>query len=277
MIDLHTHTTITDGTLTPKELIQKAKEIGLSAVAITDHDSIEGLDEAQSEADRLGIRLVKGIEFSVAYGENRLIHVLGLGIDPQNERFREMYIRFKQERSERLSHIFRKLQTQGVVIERKSVEKYVANGFMDRQAIAKYLVAEGYVSSMLDAWINYLDPINYIDGELLTPKEVFSAIHAAGGKAFLAHYHLVIGLKGYSDIEAHARLEELKGWGLDGMEYYYPSFSQEDTLRCAEFVEHFGFLKSGGTDFHGENREHIELGVGEGDFSVPDEVLEKMF
>jgi predicted metal-dependent phosphoesterase TrpH len=245
----------------------------LKAVAITDHDSIDGHSEAQCEADRLGVKLVKGIEFSVAYGENRLIHILGLEIDPQCEGFMSIYTQYRQERSERLPHVFQKLRTMGVQIERKDVEPFISGDYMDRQAIAKYMVANSIASSIKYAWVSFLDHIDYIDGELIKPEDAFSAIHAAGGKAFMAHFHLPIGLKGYSDEEARKRLKELKELGLDGMESFYPSFTMDDQFQCARYVAEFGFLISGGTDFHGANREHIKIGVGEGDFEVPDELL----
>ncbi|MBS2099407.1 PHP domain-containing protein [Carboxylicivirga linearis] len=276
MIDLHAHTTISDGTLTPKELIHLAKETGLEAVAITDHDSIAGLAEAQEEADKLGITLVSGIEFSAKFGENRLIHILGLGIDIHNDGFDKIYSNYRKERSEKLATVFEKLQSMGVAIGIDDVQLFVSGGYMDRQAIAKCLVAQGYTSSVKESWIKYLDKIVYTEGELIQPEDAFKAIHAAGGKAFLAHYHLPIGLKGYSEEEVQLKLKELKDLGLDGLECYYPSFSQYDQLRCENYIKDFDFIKSGGTDFHGANRPHIKLGVGEGDFKVPDELLEKI-
>jgi predicted metal-dependent phosphoesterase TrpH len=276
MIDLHAHTSISDGTVSPKELIYLAKEAGLSAVAITDHDSIDGLEEAQYEADRLGITLIKGIEFSTALGENRLVHILGLGIDPQNEGFKQIYTNYRQERSDLLSRVFEKLRSMGVSIDVEDVKPFITGGFMDRQAIAKCLVAEGITTSVKYSWKNYLDKIDYVEGELIKPEEAFKAIHAGGGKAFLAHFHLNIGLKGYSDEESYSFLKELKQLGLDGMEYYYPSFSEAEKLRCAAYIHDFDFMMSGGTDFHGANRPHIQLGVGEGDFKVPDELLEEI-
>lgn len=277
MIDLHTHTTISDGTLTPKELILRAKATGLSAVAITDHDSIDGLDEAQHEADKLGVTFINGIEFSTAFGTNRLIHILGLGIDPKNEGFMKIYSNYRQERSCSIPTIIDKLRSMGVEIDCEAVEPFVTGEFMDRQAIAKCLVDKGYTKSVKDSWINYLDKIDYIEGELIEPMDAFSAIHAAGGKAFLAHFTLPIGLKGYSDAEARTYLKQLKELGLDGMECYYPSFSEADRLLCAEYIEEYDLIKTGGTDFHGANRAHIKLGVGEGDFFVPDELLDNIY
>lgn len=273
MIDLHTHTNISDGSLSPMQLMQEAKKTGLSAIAVTDHDSIDGLDEAQYKADCLGIKLIKGIEFSIVYGVNRIIHILGLGIEPQSEEFMSIYTKYRQERSEKLPYVFQRLNAMGVPINQEEVEPYIAGDYMDRQAIAKYLVTKGYASSIKYAWIDFLDYIDYIEGELIKPKDAFAAIHAAGGKAFMAHFHLPIGLKGYSDEEARKILGALKELGLDGLEYFYPSFTEEDQQRCARYIKDFGFLKSGGTDFHGANRAHIKLGIGEGDFEVPDELL----
>jgi len=160
-----------------------------------------------------------------------------------------------------------------VIIRREDVEPHIIGGYMDRQAIARYLVAEGVVPSIKMAWMEYLDRVPYAEGELIEPKDAFRAIREGGGKSFLAHFHLPIGLKGYSEKETRRRLGELKEWGLDGLEYYYPSFTEEDRNRCARYIEEFGFLKSGGTDFHGENRAHIKLGTGEGGFKVPRELL----
>ncbi len=274
MIDLHAHSTISDGTASPKELVNLANQIGLSALALTDHDNIGGLDEAQKEADRTGLTLVKGIEFSVSYGDNRLIHILGLGIDPENDEFMKTYIRFRTLREERLEHVFDDLHKMGLDINRKDAEPFISGGFMDRHAVAKCIVSRGHAQRIYYAWINYLDKIPYIPGELISPKDAFSAIHAAGGKAVMAHFHLPIGLKGYTEAEARRRLKELKDFGLDGIEYHYPSYSEEDMLRCVGYIEEFDFIKSGGTDFHGENRPEIKLGIGRGDFKVPESILD---
>lgn len=276
MIDLHAHTTISDGTVSPRELIRLAKEVNLSAIAITDHDSIDGHTEAQNEADKLKIKLIKGIEFSVSYGENRLIHILGLGIDSQNNEFLDIYHTYRKIRSEKLDHVFDELSKMGVSINRKDVNPYIVGGYMDRQAIAKCLVDKGYASIIKHSWINYLDHIPYIEGELITPENAFKAIHAGGGKSFMAHYHLNIGLKGYTVSESKYHLKRLKDLGLDGLESYYPSFSPEDIRLCESYIKEFGFLKSGGSDFHGSNRPHVKLGVGEGEFCVPDTLLENI-
>ncbi len=274
MIDLHAHTSVSDGTVSPSELIRLAKKKGLEAIAITDHDTIDGHEEAEREALKLGMTLIKGIEFSVAYGEGRLLHILGLGLDGKADGFQAIYDRYRRTRSTKLTHVFRALRERGVDIHQEDVKPYVLGGYMDRQAIAKWLVDNRYAPIMKNAWVDYLDYIPYIEGELIDPKSAFDAIHAGGGKAFMAHFHLPIGLKGYTDEEARTHLAKLKEMGLDGLEYYYPTFTKEDQLRCAGYIEDFGFIKSGGTDFHGANRAHIDLGNGEGDFKVPGKLLE---
>ncbi len=276
MIDLHTHSNISDGSLSPKELIQLAKKNGLTAVALTDHDSIDGLDEAQTEADNQGITLIKGIEFSAAYGQDRLIHILGLGIDTASDGFWDIYSNYRKIRSEKLGYVFEQLHKRDVEITPEDAMPYAVGGYLDRQAIAKSLIAKGYASVISSAWIDYLDYIPYIEGELIDPREAMDAIHAAGGKAFMAHFHMPIGLKGYSETESRQRLEELKSWGLDGMEYYYPSYTEDDSRKCARYIEDFGFLISGGTDFHGANRPGIHLGTGNGNFRVPDDLLKEI-
>ncbi len=273
MIDLHTHTTISDGSYTPTELIRLAKETGLKAVAITDHDCVEGLDEAAEEAQRIGVKLIPGIEFDVRFLGRRL-HVLGLNINKENETFQKIYKAYRTRKEGCLDRVFELLREMGVTVSFAEVLPFQTGGSMDRQAIAKYLVAKGYTNDMKESWGNYLDRISFLEEELLEPEAALLAIHSAGGRAFLAHCHLPIGLAGMTDSEAESFLKDLQKMGLDGMEYHYPSFTREDQERCGRFIEMFGFRKCGGTDFHGRNRPQIRIGIGEGNFVVPDEILE---
>lgn len=273
MIDLHTHTNISDGTLSPTELIRLAKDIGLAAIAITDHDSIEGLDEADQEAQKLGVRLIKGIEFDVSYKGLR-IHILGLNIDHTNNRFLQIYNEYRKGKEEAIEYNLKELAKAGLHIQKEALISCKVGRYMDRMTIAKYLVHQTIVSSMPEAWINYIDDIPMHEQDLIPVDQAIHAIHLAGGKAFLAHFHLPIGLGTLSEEEALITLNELKAFGLDGMEYYYPSYTTLNQTQCKSLMEAFGFIGCGGTDFHGLNRKHIQLGVGEGDFLVPDEVLQ---
>jgi hypothetical protein len=276
MIDLHVHTNISDGTATPTEVVREAFELGLTALAITDHDSIEGLAEAQQEADRLGVNLIKGIEFSAVIGKGRPIHILGLAIDPTREGFVKPYEAFRSTRAMKLSHVIDNLQKRGLEVSEEILKPYQKSENLDRMAIAKWLVTKGHTKTIKASWVDWLDPIYFEEGELMTPKMAIDTIHAAGGKAFLAHYNFFVGLDGCTDQEALDLLTELKSLGLDGLEYYYPSYTKEEQMKCQHYIETFGFLKSGGTDYHGTNRPHIQLGVGVGDFCVPDEILDSL-
>ncbi len=275
MIDLHAHTTVSDGTLSPKELIRLAKKTGLSAIAITDHDSIEGHEEAAKEAGKLGIRLIKGIEFD-AYYKGRRLHILGLNIDGDHPDFLKIYQSYRKGKEKLLGPVFEGLEQLGAHISLEDAKVFQSGDYLDRQALAKCLVDKGYTTIMKESWINYLDKIPHQEGELLDIQSVLDAIHYGGGKAFMAHFHLPIGLAGLSDEGARQFLSELKEMGLDGLEYYYPSFTKEDRLKVADYIQDFGFLKSGGSDFHGANRAHIQLGIGQGNFKVPDQVLENI-
>jgi predicted metal-dependent phosphoesterase TrpH len=275
MIDLHVHTSVSDGTVSPTEMVRQAKEIGLNAVAITDHDSIDGHKEAQDEAERLGVKLVKGIEFSASYGDGRLIHILGLNIEPDCPGFMIPYLAYRKLRSEKLDHVFKTLQERGLDISPEALEPYKQGQYLDRQAMAKWLLNNGHSDTMKGTWVDWLDQIPYAEGELIDPQVAIVAIHAAGGKAFMAHFHLPIGLDTYTENESKKRLAELKAMGLDGLEYYYPSYTIADQEKCLTYIREFDFLISGGTDFHGGNRAHIQLGIGEGDFVVHDELLEQ--
>ena len=274
MIDLHVHSRISDGSDRPRDIIRKATALGLEAVALTDHDSIDGLEEASLEAHRLGMTFIKGMELSTSYGEGRLIHILGLNLDTSNGRFLRLYNDYRLAREESIHNVFNRLRARGIPIHKDVVAPYVTGGRFDRQAVAKYLVANKYVPTITKAWMDYLDRIPYGYGELIQPTTAFEMIHAAGGKAFLAHYTKPIGLAGYTMEEKMARLEELQTMGLDGIEFHYPTFTQEDTEMAEGFVERFGFLKSGGSDYHGSNRQGIELGIGNGSVNAPYTLLE---
>lgn len=274
MIDLHAHTTISDGTFTPTELIRLAKEMNLNAIALTDHDNIEGHDEASMEADRLGVNLIKGIEFDVIYKNEYRMHILGLSIDGTNEEFLDIYTEYRKGKETIVPYVLEKLSELGVDITIKDLEPYKSGGYLDRQAIAKYLVDMGFTPLMKFSWINYLDKIPMIEGELIKVEDALKAIKLAGGKSFMAHYHLNLGLNRFSDEEKPNVLADLKAFGLNGMEYYYPTFTSEQQAQCKRWVDEFEFDICGGSDFHGLNRINIQLGIGEGDFKVPDSVLD---
>lgn len=274
MIDLHAHSMYSDGMDTPVEIIRKAKNLGLEAIAITDHDCIAGLDEASEEANKLGVNFIKGIELSVTYGEKRLIHILGLGIDPSKEGFKSLYQIYRESRHKQLGHVIKGLNKRGIYPEMDEVLELSPDGYLDRQTVGRWLLQKGISKSMHSSWVDYLDVFPYKDGELITMKSAFELIKAGGGKSFMAHFHKPIGLKGYSESQCHAILSDLKSLGLDGLECYYPDYTDENIRQVNTYVKKYDFLISGGTDYHGSNRPSVELGIGTGDMRVPNELLE---
>lgn len=276
MVDLHVHSYISDGTLSPTEIIKLASDRRIKAVALTDHDSVEGLEEADNEAKRLGVEFIKGIEISTSYGEGRLLHILGLGIDPENTYFNEVYTKMKKAREAGMHNILEILAAQGISIDIEELRKYTIGQYMDRQAIPKYFIDKGILKSAPEVWHRYLDPIPYGEGELLSAEEALSVIKKSGGLSFLAHYNKWIGFEGYTKKEIEEHMEQLTALGLDGLERYYPTFNTEDNEYVEYLMNRYKLIPSGGTDFHGANRPEVSLGSAENNFYIPDEIYERI-
>ncbi len=277
MIDLHVHSNISDGTATPSEIIQMAKARNLSAIALTDHDTIDGIKEATIEAKRLGILFIEGIELSVDNGNGRVIHMLGLNLNVKNPDFLELYTSYKKERESKLFLTIEAMAKMGINLKKDELIPFKTGEWLDRQAIAKWLVYTKKVENITNAWINYLDKIPYKKGEIMSPEMAIKMIKAGGGKSFIAHYNKKIGFQGYSFNEMKTRLQELKDMGLDGMERYYPTFTPTDEKEVDSLMELYDFIPCGGSDYHGGNRPNIEIGIGDGKLNVPDSILTKLF
>lgn len=258
--DFHIHSIYSDGSDTPAQIMQLAKQKNIKTIALTDHDTIAGLDIAKSEADKYQLNFVPGIELSVRYEKTRLIHILGLGIDHQCEPFKERYAKYRRNRELAVDYVLEKLLDIGVQINRSDLQEFCFDHSLDRQAIAKYLIAKGYATSMPLAWMNYLDTIEYAPGELLEPIEAFELIHAGGGKAYIAHIHKPIGLEGFTKKAQFDRMAQLKALGLDGIESHYPSYSHDDIRFIQQLVEQLDLLQCGGSDYHGTYRSEVTIG-----------------
>jgi len=272
IIDLHTHSTITDGSCRPKEIIRLADKINLKAVALTDHDSIEGNKEAYHEAEKLGVDFIPGIEISARFGDNRIIHILGYGIDSNDRLFSKVYHDIKKARAESIEKIIKILKEKGIHISYDVLKERSSKQYLDRYDIYKYFLEEKICNVPQGVWDKYLDPIPYGQEELMDAEIAIEIIREAGGLSFLAHYNKKIGFKGYSNYEIENNITNLINSGLNGLESYYPDFSAEDAAFADYLIKKYKILSSGGTDFHGENRPDIELGKGYGDFNVPYEL-----
>jgi predicted metal-dependent phosphoesterase TrpH len=276
MVDLHVHSYVSDGTDSPSEIIKMAYAKKIRAIALTDHDSIEGIPEAENEALKLNVNFLKGIEISTSYKNGRLLHIIGLGIDTKNEYFLNSYNKMKKARDDEMGSIIKLLEKQGVLIDIETLREYAVGKYLDRQAIAKYFVGEKLNPSVPNVWEKYLDPIPYGKGELMEVEETLDIIKKSGGISVLAHYHKKIGLFGYSTQEVEENIKHLVGLGLQGIEEYYPSYSRRDSDFVHYLINKYRLIPSGGTDFHGENRPEVTLGRGENDFFVPDSIYDNM-
>lgn len=271
-IDLHTHSTASDGTLSPAELMRAAQAAGLSAVALTDHDTFEGLPEARAEAAKLGLELVPGCELSLDFG-GVPTHLLALFIDEGPGRVTEELTRVRQARAVRNETMLEKLRSVGVNLDREDVARR-AGGVVGRPHMAQAMLAAGVVRSFEEAFSRFLGigGLAYVPKAKLTPPQAISAIHADGGLAVLAHPYLL----SQQPKQIEGMLRELADMGLDGVEVYYTEHSDKYTALISRLAGELGLLESGGSDFHGAVKPGVALGRGRGGLFVRGELLERM-
>ncbi|MEK6684289.1 MAG: PHP domain-containing protein [Nitrospirota bacterium] len=273
-IDLHTHSTASDGSLTPLALVRYAAEKKLRAMALTDHDCVDGLDEAVAEGERLGIEVIPAVELSADHPDGTM-HILGFFVDRRHEGFCGRLRRLQEARRERNPKIIQALQALGLEITYEEVIAASGGGQVGRPHFAKVLVQKGYVSSMQEAFERYLKKgaPGYVEKFRFGPPEAITAIHEAGGVAVLAHPFTL-----YKDhsVPLAPLLETLSQAGLDGMEVIYSTYSEEQARYYREQAERYHLLPSGGSDFHGAHKQGIDLGIGRGRLQVPFELLEPL-
>lgn len=271
MIDLHTHSTESDGTLTPQELMQLAADTGLSAIALTDHDTIGGLAKAKPIAESLGIELVPGIELSTDYNGTE-VHMLGFYIDDTNPDFLAKLQEFIQSRDIRNEKMAFLLQKEGFDITLEALYKDYPESVITRAHFARYLVEHGFVKDRDTVFRKYLgDNCRcYVPREKITPFEAIDLIRLGGGLSFFAHPVLCH--------MNHDRLrffvKSLKEAGLTGMEAIYSMNTPGDERNMKKLAAEFDLLISGGSDFHGENKPYLHLGTGKGNLKIPDNILD---
>ena len=273
MVDLHMHSNFSDGSDSPTQLVEKAKRLGLTAIALTDHDTIDGIPEFLEAGERLGIHTVPGVEISVdtKLPNNGHMHMLGLFIDPRGKKLKETLDYLRTQRNLRAEKIIRKLNELGVNITLEELLEEAGEGSIGRPHVAKILVRKGVVGSIQEAFDIYLAKGKpaYMDKVKLGEEDAIQMIHDAGGFAILAHPHLM----NYPTFEeARERIMQLREIGLDGFEIYYSTMPEDYTRGLIELAKAEGFVVSGGSDYHGANKDNIEMGTGLGNLSVPDEI-----
>lgn len=270
MIDLHVHSTASDGTNTPEELVTLAKDTGLSAFALTDHDTIDGLSYARPAAKKAGIELIPGIELSTDY-EGKEVHILGYYIDEQNTAFLQKLDEFINSRDRRNEKMTALLQKEGFDITMEKLYQENPNSVITRAHFARYLVEHGMVKDRAAVFEKYLgDGCRcYVPREKIDPFEAIRLIRLGGGVAFFAHPVLChmnfVRLKSF--------IRDLKDSGLTGVEAIYSANSPGDERNFKNIAKEYDLLISGGSDYHGENKPYLKLGVGRGNLFIPDEIL----
>lgn len=266
LCDLHTHSHFSDGTLSPTRLLDAAEQAGLAAVALTDHNTVAGLPEFMAAARGRGVEAVPGIEFSTDYQGTEL-HILGLFIQSRHYGKVTALLDEALARKERSNiDLVEKLQKAGYDIDYAAIKGKTPNGQVNRALIAAALTEQGYTASIRDAFQKLLSPEQgyYIPPERLNAFDVIRFIGSIGAVAVLAHPFLNL-----KEGELRVFLEQAKKYGLDGMETLYPMFDEAQTRSAQAIADEFGLLHSGGSDFHGGNKPHIQLGTGQGSLAVP--------
>jgi predicted metal-dependent phosphoesterase TrpH len=273
-IDLHTHTTASDGSFTPSQLVHHAKEKGLRAIAVTDHDTIEGNKEALNAGVKEGLEVVPGIEISVDYSPGSM-HMLGYFIDTESQRLQEKLALLQDSRSDRNPKIIEKLNGLGLDITYDEVVEASGGGQVGRPHIAQVLLKKGYITTIQEAFDKYLGKgaPAYFDKFRLNAEDAIAMITDAGGVPVLAH---PFTLKCKNQGELERLIKHLTDHGLQGLEVYYTEHNEEQISRYRLLAERNNLLLTGGSDFHGANMAGVELGTGRGSLKIPYILFEKL-
>ncbi len=266
IVDLHVHSTASDGTFTPTELVNAAVKAKLSAFALTDHDTVAGIDEAVVAAQNFnGFEVIPGIEISTSY-KDKEIHIVGLCIDYKDTDFLKAIGSEVQRRNKRNEQLIELFNRHGFPVTMEAMTDMFPDSIITRAHFASYMVKKGYVKDNKEAFRKYLGdgmPL-YVPRERKSPQEAINIIRAAKGASILAHpllYHLTDG-------ELRSLCGQLKEYGLIGIESMYSTYRSFDELSVRKLAAEYELLESGGSDFHGANKPDISLGCGRGNLII---------
>ncbi len=263
-VDMHVHTTKSDGMLTPPEVVMKAKEAGLKAVGIVDHDTMEGLEAAYQAGKRWGVEIVPGIELSSQY-EGNDIHIIGYYCDSAHPKMIDYIKKFINKRYNRAKKIVQLLNNMGINIAMKDVVAEATSKCIGRPHIAAVLMEKGYVYSFQEAFIKYIGYHSkaYVEKYRISPQSAIALISEAGGLSFIAHPPKNLNIETMFDFTKA---------GLDGLEIIHPRLQDKETRRLQEFANNYDLLISGGSDCHGRKGDNITIGK----YRIPYAYLEKI-
>lgn len=272
-VDLHTHSTCSDGTFTPKELIGYGKAKGLKAIALTDHDTLAGIQEAMYYGEKYEIEVVPGIEISTEY-ENNELHIVGLFVSDGNSEFVSVLENLRKSRENRNIEMVEKLNEIGVNIKYSDVLKHTEGAIATRAHIAREIIAKGYATSNNEVFDKYIgkDKPAYVKRKVLPWQDTLYLISNCGGLPILAHPLLYkISVRRLEMI-----VSDLASHGLVGIEAYYSTHSPSEVKYVKSLAQKNELELSGGSDFHGSNKPNLDLGTGYGNLEVPYEVLDNL-
>ncbi|HEX4794570.1 MAG TPA: PHP domain-containing protein [Humisphaera sp.] len=285
-IDLHCHSTASDGTFAPADVVGLAQKRGLSAMSLTDHDTIGGIAEASAAASAAGIDFIPGIEISAEFPHPGTMHILGYGVDPNSDSLRNLTRQLLEGRDNRNPRIIKKLQEHNVAITMEEVEQEASKGktaepgaeakplVVGRPHIAAILMRKGYVSSIKQAFDKYLAPggLAYFDKERLTPRQALEMIRESGGLPVLAH---PVQLRTENDAQLDRIVKDLLDLGLAGLEVIHSDHDAALVEKYSALADRYKLLKTGGSDFHGMNKKDIDLGTANGR-RIPREFFDRL-
>jgi predicted metal-dependent phosphoesterase TrpH len=268
-IDLHSHTDRSDGTEPPREVVRLAAEAGLEALAITDHDTTDGLVEARAAAAEHGLELITGCEISTQ-GPSGSVHILGYGFAEDDPALQALLLRIRGDRARRNAAMIEKLASLGMPMTLDEVERHAAGEIVARPHFVEAMLARGYVEGRQEAyekWIGDQGP-GYVVVEMPSPVDAIRAIREAGGASVLAHPRQL-----HLDSSGRLRdmVQELVDAGLDGLEVQHPSHKPAQRKRYRRLATDLDLVPTGGSDFHGAHKPHVAIGAGDGTIEVQSE------
>lgn len=272
-VDLHLHSIYSDGSDTPAELVAYAADIGLTGIALTDHDTLEGIPEARQAARSAGLRFVAGVELSVLW-QDQSMHMLVYFLDPGPGPLQDRLGQLQQARQERNAAIAVKLNSLGLDVTIDEVTAEAGTGVVGRPHFAGVMMAKGYVATVTEAFERYLAAgrPGYAPRQRLTAEEAIELSRSSGAVPVIAHPH-TLSLRADEFASGFAHLVDL---GLGGIESYYGEYTPELRTRLAEICGSLGIVATGGSDYHGRYKPHLSIGTGKGDLRVPDTALDEL-
>ncbi len=272
--DLHTHTTASDGSDTPEELVRLAEKAGLSAISITDHDTTAGLARGEETARQLGMEFIPGVELSVSYPRGNM-HLLGYYINPESPAMDSVLERVQAARAERNPRILERLNKLGIPVNMAELEDMAQGGQIGRPHIARLMVEKGYVKSVSQAFDRYLKKGGpaYAPKSILSPQDAIETVKKAGGVPVLAH---PFSLMSRDERELEETVLGLKASGLMGMECWYSEHDEHFTAVCLGICRRNSLVATGGSDYHGKAKPYIHLGTGKGNLRIPYSCVEAL-